>query len=287
MSGNLFTTGNHRATTAHELALALRNCGAHDCNILFIHSGLSFGTPRASRTEILNTIASSLIELGTATLCLPTYTFSFINEEVFDPANTPGRMGVLSEFFRKLPAAVRSPDPLMSVAVLGQHSALATDVGSESCGKNSTFHLLKQCDGVKFLFLGVRPQDCFTYMHYLEYEAKVPYRFNRTFHGKIRTNHTEESAAATLFVRYPGVFPGPGNAAYEQQLLEKGISTRIPFGDNFIHCLPETPARLLWLSLLQQNSNYFLKDPFTLPALPNADANSDSSFEHALPMVAM
>jgi aminoglycoside 3-N-acetyltransferase len=281
MSGELFTTRNHSSTSARQLNLALRNCGAHDCSILFVHSGLNFGTPRASRTEILNTIASSLIELGTATLCLPTYTFSFINQEVFDPDNTPGRMGALSEFFRKLPAAVRSPDPLMSVTVLGQHSALATAVGSESCGKNSTFHLLRQLEGVKFLFLGVRPQDCFTYMHYLEYEANVPYRFNRTFQGKIRTNNTEKSAAATLFVRYPGVFPGPGNADYEQQLLDNGIATQTPFGDHFIQCLPEAPARLLWLSLLHQNPCYFLKNPFTPPPDPNSD------FEHALPMVAM
>lgn len=281
MSHNLFNTISQRPTSQQDLVLALQNCGALDCNILFVHSGLNFGTPRAPRTEILSAFVNSLCQHGPETICFPTFSFSFINNEVFDPSLTPGRMGALSEYFRKLPDVSRSLDPLMSVAARGANARQLTTTGTESCGRNSTFDQLSNRDGVKFLFLGVKPQDCFTYMHYLEYAAKVPYRYNRVFHGKIRSANNEYPAQATLFVRFPGVFPGPGNAAYEQQLVNDRITSQATFGDNFIYCIPEAPAKQLWFQLLNQNPNYFLKSPFVPPDSPTTD------FEHVLPMVAM
>lgn len=281
MAGDLFLATNGRPTSAAILQEALHGCGAHDCRVLFVHAGINFGSPRAQRAELLRTLTAALLDLGPATICFPTFTFSFINKEVFDPENTPSRMGVISEFVRKLPGTVRSTDPLMSVAMVGSTDGLDTPVGPLSCGDNSTFDRLSRIDGVKFLFFGVRPQDCFTYMHYLEWTVRAPYRYNRDFHGTIRAFGHETPTTATLFVRYPGVFPGPGNAVYEQQLEHSGRMLTQPFGDNFMHCVPESSAKSLWLQLYHRDPNFFVTFERSCPA------TQSTSFEHTLPMVAM
>jgi len=281
MAGNLFLASSGRPTSSAVLREALRNCGAHDCDVLFVHAGINFGAPSARRTELLQALTDTLLQLGPHTVCFPTFTFSFINREAFDPLNTPSRMGVLSEFFRKLPGVVRSADPLMSIAATGPASQRLTAVGSQSCGKNSSFHHLSQTAGVRFLFFGVRAQDCFTYMHFLEWTVRAPYRYDRDFHGTLIRDGQPIPATATLYVRHPNVFPGPGNAAYEQRLSDSGIMRSQPFGDNFIHCVPEAGAKLLWLQLYQQDPCFFISTPFSPPDSPPVD------FEHSLPMVAM
>ncbi|MFM7056337.1 MAG: AAC(3) family N-acetyltransferase [Planctomycetota bacterium] len=281
MAGDLYLASNGRSTSTSALRSALRDCGAHDCNVLFVHAGINFGAPSAPRAQLLQALTQTLQQLGPATLCFPTFTFSFINGEVHDPQNTPSRMGVLSEYFRKLPETIRSPDPLMSVAATGPQARQLTTVGSQSCGENSSFHRLSQTDGVRFLFFGVRAQDCFTYMHFLEWTVRAPYRFNREFHGTLQLKGHPQPATATLFVRHPGVFPGPGNAAYEQQLSESGVMRTQPFGDNFVHCVPEAAAKSLWLQLYRHDPGFFISSPFTPPDSPPTD------FEHSLPMVAM
>jgi aminoglycoside 3-N-acetyltransferase len=281
MVGDLYLASNGRSTSTTTLRDTLRNCGAHDCSVLFIHAGINFGAPSVRRSELLQALADTLLTLGPSTVCFPTFTFSFINGEIHDPQNTPSRMGVLSEFFRKLPGTVRSPDPLMSVAATGPQSQRLISVGDQSCGENSSFHRLSEMDGVRFLFFGVRPRDCFTYMHFLEWTVRAPYRYDREFQGTLQLSGQAMPHTATLFVRYPGVFPGPGNAAYEQQLSDSGTMRTQPFGDNFIHCVPEPAARSLWLQLYHQDPSFFITAPFTPPDSPPTD------FEHSLPMVAM
>jgi len=281
MAGNLYLATCGRPTSPAALQDALRNCGAHDCDVLFVHAGINFGSPIARRTELLQVLTDTLLHLGPRTVCFPTFTFSFVNRETFDPQNTPSRMGVLSEFFRKLPGVVRSADPLMSIAATGDSAKSLTAVGSQSCGENSSFHHLSQTAGVRFLFFGVRPQDCFTYMHFLEWTVHAPYRYNRDFHGMVIRDGQPLPATATLFVRHPNVFPGPGNAAYEQRLADSGIMRSQPFGDNIIHCVPETSAKSLWLQLYRQDPCFFISTPFSPPESPPAD------FQHTLPMVAM
>lgn len=281
MAGDLYQSTTGRSTTPLMLREALQNCGAHDCSVLFVHAGINFGAPRSRRTELLQAMTDTLLQLGPATICFPAFTFSFVNHEVFDQQNTPSRMGVLSEYFRRLPDTLRSADPLMSVAVSGRRSDLALAIGTQSCGQDSTFDMLSRTDGVRFLFLGVRPQDCFTYMHYLEWHVQAPYRHNRDFHGMIRSGNQSTASTATLFVRYPGVYPGPGNAQYERQMADTGIMLTHPFGDNFIHCVPESTAKALWLQLYHRDPNFFITSPFARPLTIPAN------FEHTLPMVAM
>jgi aminoglycoside 3-N-acetyltransferase len=260
----LFKTERGKLVTSDDLHAALDHVRAYDCQVLYLHTGLSFGLPdpAVSRAELLAAIYNTIRGLKVPTLCVPTFTFSFCNGEDYDSARSKSRMGALNEFIRRRPEAVRSVDPLMSVAVVGEDRDLAENLGQESIGTQSTFDKLSQRQGVKFLFLGVRLGDCFTYMHYLEWAAGVPYRYDREFAGKITHVGRTYEATYRLFVRYHNVKPNAGSHTYEQLLKERGQLRVAALGDSFVGCVGESEARALYCELLDQDPNYFIERPF-------------------------
>ncbi len=260
----LFKTAHGKPVTSDDLRAALEDVQAHDCRVLYMHTGLSFGllNPDLSRAELLDAVYQTVRSLGVSTLCVPTFTFSFCNGEDYDSMRSKSRMGALNEFIRQRPEAFRSEDPLMSVAVVGEDRDLAENLGHESTGETSTFDKLSQRNGVKFLFLGVGVGDCFTYMHYLEWVAKVPYRYNREFTGKITHKGRTYEDTYKLFVRYNNVKPNTASYVYEKLLEERELLRVTPLGDSSIRCMCESDARAVYLELLQKDPNYFITEPF-------------------------
>jgi aminopeptidase-like protein/aminoglycoside N3'-acetyltransferase len=134
---------------------------------------------------------------STGTLLVPTYTFSFCRGEPYDPDQTPTTGGLWSpsaeflEYFRKLPGAVRSRDPIHSVTALGPNAAaLVSDVAPTCFGADSVFDRLRRAGG-KICLLGL-PLEEATFRHHAEEVAGVPFRFRKLFtgmareHGKVR-----------------------------------------------------------------------------------------------------
>ncbi|MCU1361827.1 MAG: Aminoglycoside 3-N-acetyltransferase [Ilumatobacteraceae bacterium] len=268
--------------TSESLREALVSVGADQCSVLYIHSGLTFGAPAPglSRRHLLEQLVDVIRSLGVATLCMPTFTFSFCNGESFDRGESRSSMGVLNEHFRQLPDAERSVDPLMSVAALGADLDLVRNLGIQSIGENSTFDKLAHRDDVKFLFLGVRPGACFTYMHYLEWKARVPYRYDREFVGQVTDNGTTATVTKKLFVRYNGVFASDTSFDYEAKLLDLGHLLEAPVGASTVSCMPRLESENLYLDLLESDPNYFITEPFDI-------ARVDTEFHPPRPMVAL
>ena len=264
---NLFKRSDGQWVASSDFVAALRQVGAHDCQVLYMHTALSFGqiNPELGRAELLGEIHQAISSLGVPTLCVPTFTFSFCNGEDYDVARSKSRMGALNEFIRQRPEAIRSVDPLLSVALVGKDRDLVENLGHESIGADSTFDKLNRRDGVQFLFLGVPLGDCFTYMHYLEWRAQVPYRYNREFQGRITHGTRIYEDTYTLFVRYRDVTPGDGGHTYERMLVDRGWLRAVPLGDSFIWCVGERDARELYLDLLRKSPDFFIQEPFSAP----------------------
>jgi len=260
----LFKTAAGKPVTSDDLRAALEHVQAHDCQVLYMHTGLSFGLPNPElrRDELLDAIYQTVRSLKVPTLCVPTFTFSFCNGEDYDSARSRSRMGTLNEFIRRQPETIRSVDPLMSVAVVGEDHDLAENLGHESIGANSTFDKLSRRKGVKFLFLGVGLGDCFTYMHYLEWAAGVPYRYDRKFTGRITHAGKTYEDTYGLFVRYHNVKPNAASYTYEQLLMNRGLLRVAAVGDSFVRCVGEAEARAVYDGLLRQDPNYFIEHPF-------------------------
>jgi len=252
--------------TSDDLFNALIALKADECDILYIHSGFSFGLPNPTlkRSEIFNEIFKAIFELKVRTICMPTYTFSFCNGQSFDSKKSRSSMGALNEHFRKRPESYRSYDPLMSSTIIGEDKDLVIDFSGESIGKNSTFDRISRKDNVKFLFMGTTLPDCFTYMHYLEWYAEVPYRYNRKFEGEVICQGKKQKAQASLFVRYNNVKPNILNTIdYGNRLRDIGAIKEVKFGNSSISCVEKNIASETYLDILSKDPNYFICDVFS------------------------
>lgn len=272
MAKKLFLAKNGMQVTDENFVSALQSVNADQAEILFIHFGMTFGTPNMEykRDEILRTIYDAIQEMNVKTIIFPTFTFSFPNGKDYDVKKSKSKMGALNEYVRRQPEAIRSLDPLMSVALVGDKKYLATGVGRESVGRDCTFDMLHREKGVKFLFLGTRPQDCFTYTHYIEWAVHVPYRYDRSFSGIIHADGGSYDATYKLFVRYKGVVPGGNDLA--DILLSKGDAKKCMLGDSEVWTVDEAPAYAILSEKIAQYPEYMLSatipkelvDEFTL-----------------------
>lgn len=257
---NLFLAKDGKWVTNKSMIETLLSLGADECDILYIHTSLSFGTPNPDlkKKMMLSELLNVIKELGVRTVCMPTFTFSFCNGLDYNPATSSSRMGVLNEFFRKQDGVIRSADPLMSVALMGEDKDLVTDVGHVSCGENSTFDKLRHRDNVKFLFLGPKIGDCLTYMHYLEWLYSVDYRYNRVFRGNVTINDKTMAEEYALFVRYNSVVPNTASYDYEQRMYDNSTAFVAKCGDGTISIVDEKNASVEYKKCLDENPYYFV-----------------------------
>jgi aminoglycoside 3-N-acetyltransferase len=256
----LFFDRNGQPITNTDILRVLENFRVQESELLYIHSALSFGLPNTElkRHEILNCLLDILLELRIPTICMPTFTFSFCNGNTYDPLNSRSRMGALNEYFRVQPDVKRSADPLMSVALIGKDQKLISEIGTESVGKDSNFDLIRKRKNVKFLFIGTKIGDCFTYMHYLEWLYKVDYRYNRAFKGIVCENGKEIEKEYLLFVRYKGITPNKGSYLYEQEMYNTGLARQEMLGDSSISIVDEPLAADFYKSFLEKDPYYFV-----------------------------
>ena len=261
---NLFQSRDGSWITSATLLKILEKIKAPDASVLYIHSGLNFGTPNPDlgRKELLGHVYNLIASLGVPTICFPTFTFSFCNGEDYNVQTSRSRMGALNEYVRVLPEAVRSEDPLMSSVVLGQDLDLVHSLGKDSIGENSTFDRLHQRgSGVKFLFFGVTVSDCFTYTHYVEERLSMPYRYNRAFSGGITNGGRSWQDTYRLFVRYRGVVPS-SSGLLESDLVRRGLLRKEDCGEASIACLREPDGYATIVEHLTANVNcYIAEDP--------------------------
>lgn len=279
---NLFLAKDGKWVTNKSLLETLLSVSADKCDILYVHTSLSFGqpNPQLKKPALLSGLLNVIKLLGVKTICMPTFTFSFCNGLDYNPDTSVSRMGVLNEFFRKQEGVVRSADPLMSVALWGEDKDLVTGIGHVSCGENSTFDKLRHRDNVKFLFLGPKIGDCLTYMHYMEWLYSVDYRYNRAFKGNVTIDGKTSVEEYELFVRYNGVIPNAASYIYEQKMYDNRTALLAYCGDGTISIVSEKNASVEYKRCLDENPYYFVD-------FAGGVFNKDKTFKLSQEMVAM
>ena len=244
---------------------SLKKIQAHESDVLYIHTELNFGypNPEISRKDLLKYLYEIILSLDVSTLIFPTYTFSFCNNQNFNIKESKTSMGIFNEFVRNQNDGIRSIDPLMSNFLIGKNHYLVNKIKKYSIGKDSTFDLLyKSKLNVKFLFFGPNIGDCFTFMHYIENNQKINYRYNKRFSGEIfdGTNHYKDSYY--LFVRYNDVFSSQGSYIYENILYEKNIGIRKKIGAAHLSITEMNSSYNLFSELLDISKSFFIKNRF-------------------------
>lgn len=181
---------------AAALAAALRAVGARpgDTILAQVDLGALYGPgdatpPERRHADVLAALQSAVAPGGT--VLVPTYTYSFCRGEPFEPRTTPtpggkwGPSAAFLEYVRTRPGAVRSEDPIHSIAGLGPAAASLLRGAAPTCfGAGSVFERLVRAD-VLVCLVGV-PLDEVTQLHHSEEVAGVPFRYRKLFTGEVR-----------------------------------------------------------------------------------------------------
>lgn len=175
-----------------ELRNAFRTVGVAKGDTLFCHVSLdALGSFESSKSSelLLDCLLEAVGDEGT--ILVPTYTFSFCRQEEFNVRKSPTQGGSwsgsteFSEFFRSHPGAIRSRDPIFSVAGIGQRAKkLLADLPNTSFGKGSIHDRLVQLGG-KVCTIGVGLRNI-TLLDHIEEIGDVPLRYKKLYTGFVR-----------------------------------------------------------------------------------------------------
>ncbi len=261
----LFSDSNGKIYSAQDVYNSLRDIGAGDCGSLFIHSDVMFGSPLPGfkRREYLSTLYQVVERLGVKQIIVPTFTYSFCNNEDYDVLNSKTSMGAFNEYVRKLDGRYRTIDPLLSVSVPSALKRKFENISNHSLGVDSGLDRLHHLDGVKFLFLGAEMADCFTYVHYVEKMMDVPYRFDMAFEGDIVDYDNKRSRRRqVIHTQCGGVKLPPKYDYFENSMVEKGMLKKKRLGNKYVACISECDAYREIANNIKNNINYYLEEPF-------------------------
>lgn|SRR3990167_1208553 len=221
----------------HDIVCALQDLGLKKGDVVFSHSNVGFlGRPENGLTAqaVFNTILQAFLKVigDEGTLIVPTFTFSFARNEVYDPDHTPSNCGVFAELLRKLPSAYRSHDPCFSVAAVGARAVeLTQNAPINSYGPDSFFDRLYKANGT---ICNINFDAASTFLHYVEKKLHVPYRADKTFSGIFQKNGKKEVRLSTIYTRNFSPDFVPAYDKFSQLAKERGFFHTAKVGRGFI-----------------------------------------------------
>ena len=202
---------------------------------------------------LLNCLREAVGDQGT--ILVPTYTFSFCKQQDFSVSSSPTQNGSWStskdflELFRRYPGAVRSRDPIYSVAAIGQRAKeLLADLPNTCFGKGSIYERLIKVGG-KICTIGVELKDI-TFLNYLEEAGDAPLRFNKLYTGYIRESSVPVKAGWLCSDPLPGQEDKPYVQRLEELCQSSGKRWSVHVGAGEVSCVTATDLRDLFDSAL-------------------------------------
>ena len=211
--------------TKEDVTRALTELGLEDGDVVFSHSNIAFCGPMSDNAQpgdIAQVVLEAFLQvLGPAgTFIVPTFTYSFPRNEIYDPAESKSGCGFFTEHIRKRPGAFRSLDPCVSVAAIGERAHFFTsDLPGNAYAEGSFFDKFYKAQGK---ICNINFDAASTFIHYVERQFSVPYRFDKTFKGKIRTRNQLIDSQSTLWVRHIEEGTLPDFRTFHRYAVEKG-----------------------------------------------------------------
>lgn len=235
-------------------------------DVVFIHSDVrALGLPDevSDPAELLpfyyETIREQLGDHGT--LCVPAYFYEYARFNTpFDAHVSPVSLslGSLSSYIAGQPDAVRSLNPLQSIASVGAQAEAISGGGSLSgYGVTSPWHKIHNLNG-KFVFLGVTLQPM-TFVHYIEQQFGVPHLYFKVYNTPIYQNGEQVKGTPVSAVRYLDYSIEYDLASFEKELSDRKLLKKIALGRGEVRAVAAQDAFRIGIACLDQNPYFFLK----------------------------
>lgn len=236
-----YTNNTLKSYTNIDLLNVLVELGIENNDQLCIHSALNFGKPAFKSkndymNELLNTIKYAIGSSGI--IIMPTFTYSFCKNEIFDVNNSESTVGIFTEYFRKIPGSIRTEEPIFSHSIYGVNKEAYAKINDSCFGKNSVFDILVQ-NNAKLVFFG--DNLGFTFIHYIEEYVKtilqynLDYRYFKNFSGKIlKSNNIITERTIRYLVRDPNKIVATNVKYFKYLLVKNKILKETSFGNSTI-----------------------------------------------------
>ena len=149
-------------------------------------------TPSSNKEIVSNLIDHLSSEFQRETIILPTFNYDFTSTGFFDVAKDSSQVGAITEVARTELQWKRNATPVFSF--VSSDDFLQDD---ESPFKKESVLGSIQHGGL-ILLLGVSFQSL-TFLHVIEQESGIPYRYSKRFKGKVRLDSGQIEARAVEF----------------------------------------------------------------------------------------
>ncbi|HEX7363464.1 MAG TPA: DUF4910 domain-containing protein [Bryobacteraceae bacterium] len=268
------TTTTKGGYTRSALLTGLRDAGISDGDVVYFHVSLDqlgdlegAHNPGERNRLVLDALFEAVGPAGT--IVLPTYTFSFCRQELFDVQKTPTAGGPWStsgdflEFFRKQPLVRRSYDPIHSVCALGPSAEYLVEHLPNTCFGSGSVHDRLHRLGGKICMIGVGLEEA-TFQHHVEETIGVPFRFKKLFTGTIRDHGKARKSGWIFNVHLLSENGIPDGTRVDELARTFGVARVGQVGSGKLVCV-DTPA---FFNLL---SDALKADPWFTATGPAAD----------------
>lgn len=178
-------------------------------SVLFVHcdvraANLSLVPPGFKEIDLGTALSlAALREIhtiaGNSELIFPAYNYDFPISRKFSPATDAPQVGKFSEFLFSFSMFDRTSTPVFSHF----HSGLLGSLESSPFSPASAFGILAEEDGNILLF-GTRLK-ALTFIHHIEHLARIPYRYEKKFSGKVTIDGGEQDWEVTYHVKPKGL----------------------------------------------------------------------------------
>ena len=204
----------------------------------------------------INTLLKKIGRKGT--LVMPTYNYDFTKGKAFNYKKTLGQVGELNNFFLKKKGVKRSFEPIFSHAIKGPllNNLLNSDI--KSCfSKESIFEKFKIYNFKIFGFSCLL--NSMTFLHYIEEQSKVKYRFYKNFSGKYEINEGVKKIMLNYFVGKKKVDYTIKHKNVEKALQNTKSFNKANFGYFTCWTINALPCYKIINKKIKNNNNYLIQ----------------------------
>ena len=246
-----------------SICQALEQIGVKAGDDICVHSSLMrLGKILVTPKQLLDTLIAAFREVigPQGTLIMPTFTYSYCHQQIYDVLHTPSTMGILTEYYRQLPQYHRTINPIFHFAVSGPNADYYLNEKATSCfGINSVYDLLTKRNGQIVVF-GEKGKG-YTFVHHIEEEVPVSYRYYKTFAGTmIDAQGHKRQTSIRYFVRHLNRRSVVYGIKVLNFLEQQGLSTELPLGGGTICAFACQPSKQALLQLMREDEQQLLMD---------------------------
>lgn len=240
---------------------SLADVGLSHGDTVLIHAdaGVAAQLGAATRAGKLDQFVSALKHyFYEGTLLVPCFSYSATKREVFDHENTKSEVGLFSEFFRSSYDVERTTHPIFSFSVWGKNKDRFLQLDDTTCfGEGSLFDEFYKANGI-VCCIGCS-LDRMTFIHYVEQQIPVYYRYPKLFEATIRVGGSLRTIRTNYFVRDLEIDCTTDLTHFRQNALDAKYLKEASIGRFPIQAIPSRSVLEVAVDLYRKDRNSLIR----------------------------